>query len=144
MRSARSPSSAKFIGGRFIFSCGDKGYGPHDAQDFTQSFFAELIENRAYARADEMKGRFRSFLLGTLKHFLAHARDRDRAQKRGGGVLPVQLDETGLSEAEYHADARGELERGWSVRARMGGFTPATSDGAAGSGIRRRRQRRVV
>jgi RNA polymerase sigma factor (sigma-70 family) len=98
-----------------------QGIGPHDAQDLTQSFFAELIENRAYARADEMKGRFRSFLLGTLKHFLAHARDRDRAQKRGGGVIAVQLDETGLSEAENHAtrgqnwSADGVFEREWAA-----------------------------
>ena len=98
-----------------------QGIGPHDAQDLTQSFFAELIENRAYARADEMKGRFRSFLLGTLKHFLAHTRDRDRAQKRGGGVLAVQFDETGLSEAETHAarcqnwSADGVFEREWAA-----------------------------
>src|SRR5947199_10330917 len=61
-----------------------QGYGPEDAQDLTQGFFAHLIETRAYARADREKGRFRSFLLGALKHFLAHARDYDRAQKRGG------------------------------------------------------------
>jgi len=75
----------------------------HDAQDLTQGFFANLIESRAYTRADPMKGRFRSFLLGTLKHFLAHARDRDRAQKRGGGTVPVELGETAISEAEAYA-----------------------------------------
>jgi RNA polymerase sigma-70 factor (ECF subfamily) len=79
------------------------GIPQHDAQDLTQGFFTELIETRAYARADPMKGRFRSFLLGTLKHFLAHARDHDRAQKRGGGTTPVQLDEAALSEAETYA-----------------------------------------
>src|SRR5258708_25048749 len=63
-----------------------QGIPQHDAQDLTQGFFADLIESRAYTRADPMKGRFRSFLLGTLKHFLAHARDRDPAQKRGGGT----------------------------------------------------------
>ena len=70
-----------------------QGIAQHDAQDLTQAFFADLIESRAYARADPTKGRFRSFLLGTLKHFVAHARDHDRAQKRGGGNVPVQLDE---------------------------------------------------
>src|SRR6266536_2270993 len=54
-----------------------QGYGSEDAQDLTQGFFAHLIESRAYARADREKGRFRSFLLGALKHFLAHARDYD-------------------------------------------------------------------
>src|SRR2546428_3178632 len=52
-------------------------------------FFADLIEHRIYSRADPTKGRFRSFLLGTLKHFLADAREHNRAQKRGGGSVPV-------------------------------------------------------
>src|SRR5215469_14715124 len=52
-----------------------QGVAQHDAQDLTQGFFAELIGSRAYARADPAKGRFRSFLLGTLKHFVAHTRD---------------------------------------------------------------------
>src|SRR5262249_2032346 len=51
-----------------------QGSNPDDAQDLTQGFFAHLIESRAYARADPEKGRFRSFLLGALKHFVAHAR----------------------------------------------------------------------
>jgi DNA-directed RNA polymerase specialized sigma24 family protein len=97
-----------------------QGIPQHDAQDLTQSFFADLIENRTYVRADEMKGRFRSFLLGTLKHFLAHARDHDRAQKRGGRALPVQLDEAALSEAETQAacqnwSADGVFEREWAA-----------------------------
>ena len=98
-----------------------QGIGPHDAQDLTQSFFAALIEDRTHARADKMKGRFRSFLLGTLKHFLAHAREHDRAQKRGGGAVPVQLDEAALSEADAHAarcqnwSADGVFEREWAA-----------------------------
>jgi len=98
-----------------------KGIPQHDAQDLTQSFFADLIEDRTYARADQMKGQFRSFLLGTLKHFLAHARDRECAQKRGGGTLPVRLDEVALSEAETHAaryrnwSTDGVFEREWAA-----------------------------
>lgn len=80
-----------------------QGIPQHDAQDLTQAFFADLIDSRAYTRADPMKGRFRSFLLGTLKHFVGHARDREHAQKRGGGSVPVQLDEAALSEAETYA-----------------------------------------
>src|SRR5437660_11174141 len=80
-----------------------QGIAQHEAQDLTQGFFADLIENRAYTRADPVKGRFRSFLLGTLKHFVAHARDHDRAQKRGGGSVPVQLDDEAISEAEMYA-----------------------------------------
>jgi len=98
-----------------------QGIPQHDAQDLTQSFFADLIENRVYARADELKGRFRSFLLGTLKHFLAHARDHERAQKRGGGAQWVHLDEAALLEAEAHAapgqnwSPDGVFEREWAA-----------------------------
>src|SRR5206468_4746817 len=80
-----------------------QGIAQHDAQDLTQGFFANLIESRTYARADPTKGRFRSFLLGTLKHFVAHARDHDHAQKRGGASVVVQLDEAAISEAERYA-----------------------------------------
>jgi DNA-directed RNA polymerase specialized sigma24 family protein len=98
-----------------------QGIAQHDAQDLTQGFFADLIETRAYARADPTKGRFRSFLLGTLKHFVGHARDRDRAQKRGGGSVPVELDETAISEAEAYASrsshwsANGVFDREWAA-----------------------------
>src|SRR5438445_2351860 len=98
-----------------------QGVAQHNAQDLTQGFFTDLIEHRIYARADPMKGRFRSFLLGTLKHFLADARAHDRAQKRGGGSVPVQLDEAAISEAESHAarcqnwSADGVFEREWAA-----------------------------
>src|SRR5262245_55664045 len=85
-----------------------QGVAQHDAQDLTQGFFADLIESRAYTRADPTKGRFRSFLLGTLKHFVAHARDRDRAQKRGGGTVAVELDKVAISEAETYASRCGD------------------------------------
>jgi RNA polymerase sigma-70 factor (ECF subfamily) len=98
-----------------------QGTAQHDAQDLTQGFFADLIESRAYKRADPTKGRFRSFLLGSLKHFVADARDRERAQKRGGGIKPVQLDEAAISEAEIqaacsdHWSAERVYEREWAA-----------------------------
>ena len=98
-----------------------QGVAQHDAQDLTQAFFADLIEDRGYTRADPTKGRFRSFLLGTLKHFVAHARDHDRAQKRGGGNMPVQLDEASVSEAEMYASRSNSqsvnvvFEREWAA-----------------------------
>jgi RNA polymerase sigma factor (sigma-70 family) len=70
-----------------------QGYGREDAQDLTQGFFAHLIESRGYAHADPEKGRFRSFLLAALKNFIADARDRQHALKRGGGMIPAQLDD---------------------------------------------------
>src|SRR5262245_10964344 len=61
------------------------GHLPEDAQDLTQAFFTRLLEKGDLRLADPERGRFRSFLLAALKHFLAHERDRARAQKRGGG-----------------------------------------------------------
>jgi RNA polymerase sigma factor (sigma-70 family) len=71
-----------------------RGYNPPDAQDLTQEFFARLLERNWLARADRERGRFRTFLLAALGHFLANEWDRAHAQKRGGTarVVPLQLD----------------------------------------------------
>jgi RNA polymerase sigma-70 factor (ECF subfamily) len=96
------------------------GRTPHDAQDLTQGFFAELIEKRSYAGAEKAKGRFRSFLLGALKHYLADAQDFDRAQKRGGGAFVAPLDEAAILEAEKHVvrserwNAHRVYDRAWA------------------------------
>lgn len=98
-----------------------KGYPAADAQDLTQGLFADLIATRSYARADRSKGRFRSFLLGALKHFVADERARAHAQKRGGGKFFEPLDENALQEVEaqvgaaahWHPDAF--FEREWAA-----------------------------
>jgi RNA polymerase sigma-70 factor (ECF subfamily) len=77
-----------------------RGYSSHDAQDLTQSFFAYLIEHQIYMRADQRKGKFRSFLLASLKNFLADASDRERTLKRGGAYQFVPLCEEQVEEAE--------------------------------------------
>jgi len=77
-----------------------RGYTVHDAQDLTQSFFAYLIEHKIYARVDRQKGKFRSFLLASLKNFLADASDRERTLKRGGGQSFLPLHEEQAKEAE--------------------------------------------
>lgn len=69
-----------------------RGYGPQDAQDLTQGFFAHLLERNALAKADPNRGRFRNFLLTSLRHFLANERARAAAEKRGGGGALVALD----------------------------------------------------
>lgn len=69
------------------------GHSPADAQDLTQGFFAYLLEHHLVARADRQAGRFRSFLLGSLKHFLAHEHERATALKRGGGQPVLSLDQ---------------------------------------------------
>jgi RNA polymerase sigma-70 factor (ECF subfamily) len=71
-----------------------QGESPQDAQDLTQEFFARLLEKDFLGSVDQTKGRFRSFLLASLKHFLSNQRDRARAQKRGGGQTPLSLDFT--------------------------------------------------
>jgi DNA-directed RNA polymerase specialized sigma24 family protein len=83
-----------------------EGYDQNDAQDLTQGFFADLIQSRSYKRAEKTRGRFRAFLLGALKHFVADARDRERAQKRGGGMVPEALDDKAIARSEAF------LERG--------------------------------
>ena len=61
-----------------------RGYSAPDAQDLTQGFFARLLEKQAIQVADPERGKFRSFLLASIDHFLANERDRARAKKRGG------------------------------------------------------------
>ena len=89
-----------------------QGYGSNDAQDLTQGFFAHLIESRTYAHADREKGRFRSFLLGTLKHFIADVRDRGRALKRGGGMIFEKLDDEAIAEAEVQIGRAAKWQAG--------------------------------
>jgi len=69
-----------------------RGVSPADAEDLAQTFFARLLEEHFIASADPQKGRFRSFLLTRLNHFLADEWDRLKAQKRGGGqrVIPLE------------------------------------------------------
>jgi RNA polymerase sigma-70 factor (ECF subfamily) len=68
------------------------GHSAHDAQDLTQEFFARFLEKNSLNRADESRGRFRSFLLASLKHFLANEWEKARAQKRGGAQIPIPID----------------------------------------------------
>lgn len=70
-----------------------RGHGSQDAQDLTQDFFVHLLEKGTLSRADPERGRFRSFLLGAPDYFLAHAAERARAGKRGGGCQWVFLDD---------------------------------------------------
>ena len=69
-----------------------RGYSAENAQDLTQAFFARLLEKHAVRHADPARGRFRSFLLASLRNFAANERDRDSAGKRGGGVPMLSLE----------------------------------------------------
>lgn len=80
-----------------------QGHSTHDAQDFTQEFFARLLEKSWIAYADQSRGRFRSFLLMIVKRFLAAEWHKANAQKRAGGrlCLPLPL---GTAEARYASE----------------------------------------
>lgn len=69
-----------------------QGNDVHDAQDLTQAFFAQMLEKNAFAFAEPARGRFRSFLLTSVKHFLLNEWDRQKAQKRGGAQPILALD----------------------------------------------------
>ena len=68
-----------------------RGHSAEDAQDLTQEFLARLLAKNWVGDADKTKGRFRTFLLAAMKHFLSDEWDKARAQKRGGGVSFVSL-----------------------------------------------------
>ncbi len=68
------------------------GYSPDDAADLVQGFFATLLEKHYLADVDPEVGRFRTFMLSSLKHFLSNQRAKDKALKRGGGVRVMSLD----------------------------------------------------
>jgi RNA polymerase sigma-70 factor (ECF subfamily) len=70
-----------------------RGYAPSDAQDLTQSFFAYFLRTKAYVRTDRLHGKFRSFLLASVKNFLADNWDREQAIRRGGRYQFVSLDQ---------------------------------------------------
>lgn len=80
-----------------------QGHDEHDAQDLTQEFFARLLEKNYLGEVEREKGRFRSFLLAAMKHFLANEWHRANAQKRGGGQTFVPLD-AGDAETRYGVD----------------------------------------
>jgi len=69
-----------------------QGHSKEDAEDLTQAFFARFLAKNYLEKLSSEKGKFRAFLLASLKHFLANEWDRAGRQKRGGGVAPLSLD----------------------------------------------------
>jgi DNA-directed RNA polymerase specialized sigma24 family protein len=96
------------------------GHDENSAKDLTQGFFARLLEKNFLAQVQQKKGKFRSFLLASLKHYMAGERDKERAQKRGSGQVLLSLDET-VGEDRYRAepvdvmDAEKLYERRWAL-----------------------------
>ncbi len=96
-----------------------RGYSADQAQDLTQEFFLRVLEGRYLDRADPAKGRFRSFLLTSLKFFVADEGDRDRARKRGGGTLePLEFrsgEERYQREPSHDETPERIFERRWAI-----------------------------
>jgi len=97
-----------------------RGHSVEDAQDLTQEFFARVLERHWLARADQSKGRFRTFLLTAMERFLANEWDKARALKRGGGHrnVPIQLDTAETRYGVEPADTRTPeqaFEYRWAV-----------------------------
>lgn len=96
-----------------------RGYPADQAQDLTQEFFVRVLEGRYLNRADPEKGRFRSFILTSLKFFVADEEDRHRAYKRGGGmIVPLEFS---LGEERYQREPTHDetpermFERRWAL-----------------------------
>lgn len=89
------------------------------AREMTHEFFAQLLAGGGIARAEREHGRFRSYLLGAVKHFLSHQRGAAQALKRGGGVVPVSMDDD-ASAVRAIPDARqtspdAAFDRQWAL-----------------------------
>lgn len=96
------------------------GRNPDDAKDLTQSFFTRVLEKHYFAEARQDRGKFRSFLLTAVTHFLANEHDWHSAKKRGGGqhLLPLQFDDgeqTFLREPVDTITPERLYERRWSL-----------------------------
>jgi len=97
-----------------------RGWGAPDAEDLTQEFFAGLLHENAFVRADPTRGRFRNFLLGALQRFLAGQHRRNGARKRAGGKLVLALDfaaveECYLNEADPGLTPEEVFDRRWAA-----------------------------
>jgi RNA polymerase sigma factor (sigma-70 family) len=96
-----------------------EGHGPEEAADLTQEFFSRLLASDALASVDRGKGKFRSFLLASMRHLLANEWNRSQRQKRGGGCVHFSLDAM-AAEERYRLDPADELtpetifERRWA------------------------------
>ena len=97
-----------------------RGHSPEDAEDLTQAFFSRFLAKNYLAGLDSNRGRFRAFLLASLKHFLANEWDRSQRQKRGGGATLLSLDYQG-ADTRYQIDPPDNLspdklfDRAWAT-----------------------------
>jgi len=117
-----------------------QGHPPHDAQDLTQEFFARMLERKSFRLADRNRGRFRTFLLTSLKHFLINEWSRGQRLKRGGGRSFFSLEALREAETRFLAEpadpaARPDqaFERQWALTL-LESVLPRLRDEFAGHG----------
>ena len=96
------------------------GWTAHDAEDLTQAFFERVLKKDYLRAVDRTKGKFRSFLLAMLRHFMANHRRDARALKRGGQVSFISIDDESIDELDLrpaNADITAEqsFERQWAM-----------------------------
>jgi RNA polymerase sigma factor (sigma-70 family) len=97
-----------------------QGWSPPDAQDLTQEFFARLLAGNWIGEADRQRGRFRSFLLSAMKHFMANEWNKAQTQKRGGGQTILSLNDD-AAEHRYRLEPAEQVtpeslfERRWAL-----------------------------
>jgi len=96
-----------------------RGHDPESARDLTQGFFTNFLESGSFGRADPARGRFRSYLLGAVNHYLANEWDRTRSLKRGGGEVAISLDlesaEARRLEPAHDLTPEKIFERRWAL-----------------------------
>ena len=85
-----------------------RGLDPEDARDLTQGFLTSLIERQDFQGLRQDRGRFRAFLLASLKHYLSNWSARERMQKRGGGWQMVPLEN---AEGQYVVEPTNDAPR---------------------------------
>ncbi|MFO1500428.1 MAG: sigma-70 family RNA polymerase sigma factor [Verrucomicrobiota bacterium] len=97
-----------------------RGYSPDEAKDLTQGFFTRLLQRGDLDQVRPELGKFRSYLLASLKHYLANEWDAGQTQKRGGGQVPLAWDDE-ILERQYQLEAADQatpetaFERRWAL-----------------------------
>lgn len=97
-----------------------RGFGAEDAQDLTQQFFLTLLARNDFSTVNPAKGKFRTFLLTSLTHFLANEWDRSKAAKRGGGKTIISLEgikaeESYQVELSHHISPDKSFDQRWAI-----------------------------
>ena len=114
-----------------------QGNDPDESRDLTQAFFTHLLDTDMLQVADPNRGRFRSFLLTSLKNYLSHERDKEAALKRGGGVPMISLDAAD-AESRYDLEPVGDsppdvlFERRWALTLMERAMTVLEAESSAG------------